>query len=121
MPGGHVLARRFDVDGGIVEEDVRAKGFEEGPLGAPAQEQRLVDAHAPFTQGEDDALVCRGRAGRHQGGADGRVLAGKGRLQVVQRVEKAAEGAAGQGFAGMLGFVAVEGVQNQSSPVRATQ
>ena len=77
---------------GIVEEDVGAEGFQERPLVAPAQEQRLVEADAPLAQRADHALVRRRRARGDQRGADRRGLAGRERrLQPVQRVEEAAE------------------------------
>ena len=62
-PGGDVPARGIDVVLRIAEEDVGAEGLEERALVAAAEEQRLVQAHAPFAQGTDHPLV-RGRRAR---------------------------------------------------------
>ena len=45
VAGGDMLARRHDVVLGIVEEDVGPERVEERALVAPAEEQRLVQAH----------------------------------------------------------------------------
>ena len=42
-----MLARRFDIRCRVVEEDVGAERFEERAFQPAAEEQRLVDAHAP--------------------------------------------------------------------------
>src|SRR3546814_11516741 len=61
-------------------------------LGASTEEQRLVQAHTPFAQGADHALVRGSRARGDQGRADRRILARRiSRLQPVQRVEEAAK------------------------------
>src|SRR5690606_23684409 len=71
VAGGHVQACRINVVQRVVEEDVRAEGLQEGTFRAPAQEQRLVQPHAPLAQGADDPLVRGRRARGDQGGADG--------------------------------------------------
>src|SRR3546814_5820681 len=63
MPGGDVLARGVDVVQRVVEEDVGAEHVQERPLGAAAEEQCLVQAHAPLAQGANHAFV-RGRRAR---------------------------------------------------------
>src|SRR5690242_3064304 len=111
MTGGDVLACRFDVGRRVVEKDVRTEGVQERTLVAPTQEQGFVDAHAPAAQGEDHALV-RGRgAGGDQRGADRRILRREGGLQPVERGEKAAERPHRKRLGGLLGLVAVEGLQ----------
>src|SRR5438445_3625799 len=91
MPGRHVLTRRFDIVRRVVEKDVGAEGLEERPLVAAAEEQRLIQAHAPVTQGEDHALV-RGRGTcSDQRRANRRALLRERFLQAMQRGEKAAE------------------------------
>ena len=42
MAGGNVLARRFDIEHRIIEEDVGTERLEERPLRTSAKEQRLV-------------------------------------------------------------------------------
>ena len=106
MPGGDVPARGVDVVLRIVEEDVGAEGIEERALVAAAEEQRLVQAHAPLAQRADHALVRGCRARGDQRGADRRGLAGRKRgLQAVQRIEEAAERPAGQRLVRALALV----------------
>ncbi|MCW0465526.1 hypothetical protein NB705_002599 [Xanthomonas sacchari] len=110
MPGGDALAGgAVDVVLRIVEEDVRAEGLQERPLVAAAEEQRLVQAHAPFAQGADHPLVRRRRACGDQRGTDRRGFAGRERgLQRVQRRQEIAERPAGQRLARVLALVAAE-------------
>ena len=83
-----------DVVLGIVEEDVGAEGFEERPLGAAAEEQRLVEADAPLAQRADHALVRGHRARGDQRGADRRVLAGRERLPAAGAAHRGSRGTA---------------------------
>src|SRR4051794_35609153 len=102
MPCRYMQPRRLDVMRRVVEKDIRAERVEERAFVASAEEQRFVDAHAPFAQRQDHALV-RGRgAGGDERGANWRAFARKRVLQAMQRVEKAAEWAAGQRLAHAL-------------------
>src|SRR5690348_8430213 len=111
VPGRHVLARGLHIGRRIVEEDVGAERVEERTLVATAEEQRLVDAHAPLAQGEDHALVRGCGAGGYQGRADRRVFGGERGLQVMQRGEEAAERTHRQRLGGVFGFAAMERFQ----------
>src|SRR5690606_38950871 len=109
VAGGDVVAGGGDVLVGVVEEDVRAERLQERALGPAAEEQRLVQAHAPLAQGADYPLVRRRRARGHQRGADRRIVARRERrLQPVQRVEETAERPTGKRLAGALQLVAPE-------------
>src|ERR1039457_6966528 len=97
MPCGDVPACTGDVFQGIIEKDVRAKRLQKRPLVAAAEEQCLVETHAPLAQRQNHPLVRRGRAGGDQRGADWRVLRWKSLLQSMQCREKALERASRQG------------------------
>lgn len=108
MPRGDMAARGFDVVRGVVEEDVGAEGLQKRALVATAEEQCLVETHAPMAQGEDHALV-RGRGTRgDERGADRRILFGKRFLQSMQRSEEAAERAARERLIDTFDLVPVE-------------
>ena len=106
MAGGHMQSCAVDVVLGIVEEDVRAEGFQERPLVAAAEEQRFIQAHTPLAQRADHALVRGRRACRHQSGADRRILArGEHGLQGVQGRQEIAERATAERLAGVLALI----------------
>src|SRR5690242_9081315 len=111
VPRRDVAPRGLDVDRRIIEEQVRTEGFEERPLVATAEKQRLVDAHAPPAQRQDHAFVRGRRARGNQRRADGRILGRERRLQAMQRRKKIAERSARQRFVPMLRFVAVERIE----------
>src|SRR5690606_1099526 len=84
MPCCDVPGGGLDVVGGVVEEDVRAEGFQKRTLVAPTEEQGLVQAHAPMPQREDHAFVGRGGACGDQRGAQRRGFRREGGLDLVQ-------------------------------------
>src|SRR6218665_830628 len=97
---GDVLAGAVDVVLRVVEENVGAERLQERPLVAPSQEQRFVQAHAPFAQRADHALVRGRRTRGDQSRADRRTFIGREYLlQLVQRREEIAERTAGQWLA----------------------
>ena len=92
VSGGDVGCRGFTVALLVVKEDVRAEGGQERPLVTAAQEQRLIDAHAPLAQSQDHPLVRWRRACGHQRGANRRLLCRQRALNPVQGVENGLEG-----------------------------
>src|SRR3546814_17009057 len=81
--------RISDWSSDVCSSDVGAEYIEERPLGAPAEEQRLVQANAPFAQGADHAFVRRRRARGDQRGAELRLL--PRRIRRLQEAKRAAE------------------------------
>ena len=101
-----VLSRRFDIHMRIVEENIGAECLQEWAFAASAEEQRLVETHAPTAQREDDALVRWRRSRCNQRRADGRRIARRiSGLQSMQRGEKSAKRSAGQRLVDALDFV----------------
>src|SRR5690625_2032434 len=70
VPCRHQTARGFTMLQLVVKKHIRPVGFQKSTLAEPTQKERLVDADIPGPQGADDTLVCRGRAGGNERGAD---------------------------------------------------
>ena len=69
----------------VVKEDVRAEIAQNVTLGDPTEEEDLVNAHVPSAQGANDSFMGGGVSRRHEGGADGRLRAWEGSLDVGKR------------------------------------
>ena len=108
MPGGDMLTGRLDIEHRIIEENVRAEGFEERPLGTTTKEQRLIQTDAPTAQGQDNALVRGRRTRRDQCRTDRRMTDRKRALDAMQGFEKGTKWTDGQRLVDAFGFVAMK-------------
>jgi hypothetical protein len=109
MPSSDVLARRIAVALLVIEEDIGAKRFQEGPFLQPPQKQRFVDADIPRPQGTHDAFVCRRATSSHQCRADQRRVF---LLNALQGRKEGDERAAGHWRPGGRCFVADKCVES---------
>jgi hypothetical protein len=65
----------------IVKEYIRSVCLQKLCFGQATQKNGFIDPHIPRSQGSDNPLVSRCRAGRHQRGPNGRVRVGQCLLQ----------------------------------------
>lgn len=95
----------------VVEEDVRAQGFQDASFVHAAEKMGFVDSDVPGAQCIDDALVGWCAAGRHNGGLqETSVIAVLflpfvfQRAEVAEFLEEVSKRARGDGSLCLLGF-----------------
>lgn len=99
MPGRDKLPGFLAMPGLVIEKHIGRKRLQKRGFFQAAEEQRLVQADIPFTQGANHALVRRRRTRGDQGGTDRAGLIGKLALQQVERRQKTLERTAVQRLA----------------------
>ena len=81
VTGRHVTGRIAAMDLLIVKKYIRSVRLQKLCFGQATQKNGFIDPHIPRSQGSDNPLVSRCRAGRHQRGPNRRVRVGQCLLQ----------------------------------------